>query len=77
MRKPLTLEPKALNDKSQKIGIVLLVESGTGIHVKLEYADDEVKISGLKVSHTGNSSELQMELIHYQDILTIFENNEK
>ena len=67
-----------MGEKSQKTGVILLVESGIGIHVKLPYSDCEVSISGLKVSHTGNSSEIQMELIeHHQHLLNIFEDHEK
>ena len=54
--KPLTIEPKAVGEKSQKTGVILLVESGIGIHIKLPYSDCDVNISGVKISHTGNST---------------------
>lgn len=54
-----------------------MVESGIGIRIKLPYSDNEVNISGLKISHTGNETELQMELIQHHHILNIFQDSEK
>jgi hypothetical protein len=55
------------------MGVVLLTESGIGIHVNLPYSENEVSITGFKVSHTGNASDLHMKLIEHQNIVSIFE----
>ena len=65
-----------MGDNSQKIGVILLVENGIGIHVNLPHTNCECHFTGIKVSHSGNlSTELKQELIEHQHILNIFEDH--
>jgi hypothetical protein len=59
------------------VGVVLLASEGTAVHIKLEEADDECTLSGMKFSHSGNSANnLKKELLEHEHILNIFEQHE-
>ena len=74
----MVIEPKTMGENSQKIGVILLVEHGIGIHVNLSHPHSECHLKGIKVSHNGNlSTELKQELIEHQHILNIFEDHKK
>ena len=58
----------------EKMGVVLLANSGIGVHVNLPGQEEECSMVGIKFSHTGSSeSSLKNDIIEHEHLLNIFE----